>query len=117
MDPDKNVLFLGFLLLSDHNRQSFGGMKKAMKRFSQYGSMKKAFEKLKGDRNTIARTAVIAELFLTFPDRFKELNREHDDKIVDFAERYRNAITKDMAEVITENKHKGKLLPIMYQYT
>ena len=92
-------------------------MKKAMKRFSQYGSMKKAIEKLKVDRNTIARTAVIAELFLTFPDRFKELNREHDDKKADFAERCRNAITKDMAAVITEIKKKGKLLPIMYKYT
>ena len=68
--------------------------------------MKKAFEKLKVDRKRIARTAVIAELFLTFQDRFKEHNREQDDKIADFADRCRNAITKDMAEVITEKKKK-----------
>ncbi|XP_035990684.1 coiled-coil domain-containing protein 106-like isoform X1 [Fundulus heteroclitus] len=91
----------------------------ALKRFTKFGSMKKAFNKIKVDRNTIARTAVIAELAITFPDTFKELlpGNHNNEKISQFAERCRNAITKEMAETITAKKRSGKLLPIMYKYT
>ncbi|XP_038146183.1 coiled-coil domain-containing protein 106-like isoform X2 [Cyprinodon tularosa] len=91
----------------------------ALKRFTKFGSMKKAFNKIKVDRNTIARTAVIAELAITFPDTFKELlpGNHDNEKISQFAERCRNAITKEMAETITATKRSGKLLPIMYKYT
>ena len=41
--------------------------------FRKRGSMKKAFEKMNVDRNTIARTAVIAELAIVFPDTMKSL--------------------------------------------
>ncbi|XP_013856391.1 coiled-coil domain-containing protein 106 [Austrofundulus limnaeus] len=91
----------------------------ALKRFNKFGSMKKAFTKINVDRNTIARTAAIAELAITFPDTFKELlpRKEDNEKISQFAERCRKAITKEMAETITAKKKIGKLLPIMYKYT
>lgn len=81
--------------------------------------MKKAFAKMNVDRNTIARTAVIAELAITFPDTFKELNPRGKDlkKISEFAVHCRSAISPEMAETITAKKKSGDLLPIMYKYT
>ncbi|XP_035989960.1 coiled-coil domain-containing protein 106-like isoform X2 [Fundulus heteroclitus] len=78
----------------------------ALKRFTKFGSMKKAFNKIKVDRNTIARTAVIAELAITFPDTFKELlpGNHNNEKISQFAERCRNAITKEMAKTIAKKE-------------
>lgn len=90
--------------------------KNALHIFNKSGSMKKAFAKLNVDRNTIARTAVIAELAITFPDTFKDL-LPGDEKMSAFAERCRGAITEEMAETITAKKKRGKLLPIMYKYT
>lgn len=93
--------------------------KNALKRFGKFGSMKKAFAKINVDRNTIARTAAIAELAITFPDNFETLlpGDENTEKISEFAERCRRAVTKEMAETITAKKKSGKLLPIMYKYT
>ncbi|XP_028276089.1 coiled-coil domain-containing protein 106-like [Parambassis ranga] len=87
--------------------------------FNKHGSMKKAFAKINVDRNTIARTAVIAELAITFPDTFKDLlpRDEANEKMSAFAERCRGAITQEMAEIITAKKKSGKLLPIVYKYT
>uniref|UniRef100_A0A096LTA3 Uncharacterized protein n=1 Tax=Poecilia formosa TaxID=48698 RepID=A0A096LTA3_POEFO len=92
---------------------------KALKTFTKYGSMKRAFWKINVDRNTIARTAVIAELAITFPDVFKELIavKVEQEKICELADRCRKAITNEMAETITSKKRSGKLLPIMHKYT
>ncbi|XP_028297242.1 coiled-coil domain-containing protein 106-like [Gouania willdenowi] len=61
--------------------------KKAMKKFSKCGSMKRAFSAINVDRNTIARTAIIAELAITFPDVYKGLLCDGDHtKISEFAE-------------------------------
>lgn len=79
--------------------------------------MKKAFAKINVDRNTIARTAVIAELAITFPDTFKDLLPGDNEKISEFAERCRKAVTKEMAITITAKKKSGELLPIAYKYT
>ncbi|KAL0185214.1 hypothetical protein M9458_020911, partial [Cirrhinus mrigala] len=67
--------------------------KNALKRFTKFGSMKKAFAKINVDRNTIGRTAIIAELAITYPDTFKELlpTDEVNEKISEFAERCRRA--------------------------
>ncbi|XP_041836144.1 coiled-coil domain-containing protein 106-like [Melanotaenia boesemani] len=93
--------------------------KNALHIFNKYGSMKRAFAKINVDRNTIARTAAIAELAITFPDTFKELlpQDEANEKMSVFAERCREAITEEMAGIITAKKKIGKLLPIMYKYT
>lgn len=81
--------------------------------------MKKAFAKINVDRNTIARTAIIAELAITYPDTFQELlpTDEVNEKISEFAERCKRAMSKEMAETITAKKKSGQLLPIMYKYT
>ncbi|XP_059389504.1 coiled-coil domain-containing protein 106-like [Carassius carassius] len=80
--------------------------KNALKRFTKFGSMKKAFAKINVDRNTIARTAIIAELAITYPDTFQELlpTDEVNEKISEFAERCKRAMTKEMAETITAKK-------------
>lgn len=93
--------------------------KNALRIFNKSGSMKKAFIKINVDRNTIARTAVIAELAITFPDTLKDLlpGDKENEKMSVFAERCRGAITEEMAETITAKKKSGKLLPIMYKYT
>ncbi|KTG05126.1 hypothetical protein cypCar_00034760 [Cyprinus carpio] len=93
--------------------------KNALKRFTKFGSMKKAFAKINVDRNTIARTAIIAELAITYPDTFQELlpTDEVSEKISEFAERCKRAMSKEMAETITAKKKRGQLLPIMYKYT
>ncbi|XDV29275.1 hypothetical protein PO909_032412 [Leuciscus waleckii] len=76
--------------------------------------MKKAFAKINVDRNTIARTAIIAELAITYPDTFQELpTDEVKEKISEFAERCKRAMTKEMAETITAKKKSGQLLPII----
>lgn len=80
--------------------------------------MKKAFAKMNVDRNTIAGTAIIAELAITFQDAFQGLLTSKDEmKICVLAERCRGAINEEMAETITACKKNGKLLPIMYKYT
>ncbi|XP_041830685.1 coiled-coil domain-containing protein 106-like [Melanotaenia boesemani] len=63
--------------------------KNALHIFNKYGSMKRAFAKINVDRNTIARTAAIAELAITFLDTFKELlpQDEANEKMSVFAER------------------------------
>ncbi|KAL6118484.1 uncharacterized protein ACO6RY_03278 [Pungitius sinensis] len=93
--------------------------KDVLRIFKKCGSMKKAFAKMNVDRNTIARTAIIAELAITFRDAFQGLLRGDEDqmKICVLAERCRGAINEEMAETITACKKNGKLLPIMYKYT
>ncbi|KAM6997170.1 uncharacterized protein LKV04_005891 [Tautogolabrus adspersus] len=79
----------------------------ALRRFTKCGTMKKPFVKMNVDRNTIARTAVLA---ITFPDTFKELlpSDEDHEKISEFAERCRSANTNEMAETMPATQKKGK---------
>ncbi|KAM7420049.1 hypothetical protein PAMA_014657 [Pampus argenteus] len=90
--------------------------KNALRIFNNSESMKKT--KINVDRNTIARTAVIAELAITFPDTFKDLV-PGEEKMSAFAERCRGAITEEMAGTITAKKKKKKenTSPKMYTYT
>ncbi|CAK6966750.1 coiled-coil domain-containing protein 106-like isoform X1 [Scomber scombrus] len=64
--------------------------KEALKRFKKSGSMKRSFEHMGVDRNTIARTAPIAELYISFSDVFKSLSRDEHEKISTFTERLEN---------------------------
>lgn len=71
------------------------------------------------DRNTIPRTAIIAEPAITFQDTFQGLltGDEEHIKISELAEDCREATDQEMAETITAYKKNGKLHPIMYKYT
>ena len=79
--------------------------------------MKRSFEHLGVDRNTIARTAPIAELYISFSDVFKSLSRDEHEKISTFTERCKAAITAEMAHTIKLKKKAGELLPITYKLT
>ena len=78
--------------------------------------MKSAFEEVSVDRNTIARTAVIAELSLAAPEAFKALGQwnEKSEKLSTFVDRCRAAITAEIKEHISEMKENGTLLPIAH---
>ena len=93
--------------------------KLALKSYRRCGSMKRAFEKQNVDRNMIARTAPIAELYIAFPDAFAALPEWNDsvEKMSAYAERCRQAITCDMAQQILEMKKKHLLLPTGYKLT
>ncbi|XP_037392027.1 coiled-coil domain-containing protein 106-like [Pygocentrus nattereri] len=93
--------------------------KLALKSYRRCGSMKRVFEKQNVDRNTIAQTAPIAELYIAFPDAFAALPEWNDtvEKMSAYAERCRQAITSDMAQQILEMKKKHLLLPIVYKLT
>ncbi|KAI4900677.1 hypothetical protein NFI96_005497 [Prochilodus magdalenae] len=93
--------------------------KLALKSYRRCGSMKRAFEKQNVDRDTIARTAPIAELYIAFPDAFAALPEWNDsvEKMSAYAERCRQAITCDMARQILEMKKKHLLLPTVYKLT
>ncbi|KAJ8332976.1 hypothetical protein SKAU_G00245280 [Synaphobranchus kaupii] len=93
--------------------------KSALKSYKRCGSMKRAFEHERVDRNTIARTAPIAELAIAFPDAFADVP-EWDgtiEKMASYADRCRKAISEDMAGKIKAMKKKSQLLPIVYKYT
>lgn len=63
------------------------------------------------DCDVVTRTAVTAELAITFRVTFMELlPRDEDNEISQFAERCRRAKTKEMVETIIAKKKSGKLL-------
>lgn len=82
--------------------------------------MKRAFDRINVDRNTIARTAIVGELAIVFPDVLKtvqEAQAAESEKIADFAERCRRAVTEEMNAVLAAKKKSGDLLPIVHKYT
>ena len=68
------------------------------------------------DRNTISRTAPIAELHIACPAVYDSIPPWHPDqeKMAAFAARCRAAITDKISEKITKMKKKSMLLPISY---
>ncbi|XP_059189946.1 coiled-coil domain-containing protein 106-like [Centropristis striata] len=90
--------------------------KAVLKRYSEGGSMKTAFEEVGVDRNTIARTAVVAELCLAAPEAFSALDRWNDkiEKLSAFVDRCRAAVTTEIKEQINRMKEDGILLPIAH---
>lgn len=91
----------------------------ALKLFKRLGSMKRAFDRLHVDRNTIARTAIVGELAIVFPEVLKRVQeaQSESEKIADFTERCRKAVTQEMSEVLTAKKKNGGLLPIVHKHT
>ncbi|KAL7383863.1 hypothetical protein ABVT39_019434 [Epinephelus coioides] len=88
--------------------------KMAMDAFNRGGSMKAAFDCIGADRNTVCRTAPIAELSIAAPDIFKNVGawNEHKEKLSSFVDRCRAAMTPEVKEKITKMKEDGDLLPI-----
>ena len=76
--------------------------------------MKAAFEHVGADRNTVSRTAPIAELSIAAPDVFKGLGPwdERTEKMASFIARCREAMTPEIKEEIGRMKVEGLLLPI-----
>ncbi|XP_063063346.1 uncharacterized protein LOC134455910 isoform X2 [Engraulis encrasicolus] len=98
-----------------------GRYKEAFKLFKELGSMKNAFERINVDRNTIARTAIVGELAMVFPDVLRWVREsqvtDRTEKIADFVERCRQAVSEDMHAVLRHMKKSGDLLPITHKYT
>ena len=71
--------------------------------------MKAAFDAVGVDRNTIARTAVIAELSLAAPEVFKAMSpwNEKVEKLSTFVDRCRSALTAEIKSRISEMKQNG----------
>lgn len=78
--------------------------------------MEAAFEEVGVDRNTIARTTVIAELYLTAPEDFKAVGQwnEKSEKLSSYVDRCRAAITTEIKQHFSEMKENGTLLPIAH---
>ncbi|KAL2095639.1 hypothetical protein ACEWY4_007787 [Coilia grayii] len=90
--------------------------KQALHQFNKGGSMKKAFQKVGVDRNTISRTAPIAELAIAAPEAFRTLAPwdAKREKLSCFTERCKAAISVEIKEKIGLMKSTGELLPISY---
>lgn len=78
--------------------------------------MKAAFEEVGVDRNTIARTAVIAELSLAAPEAFKAVGQwnEKSENLSSYVDRCHAAITTEIKQHISKMKENGTLLPIAH---
>ncbi|XP_056240187.1 coiled-coil domain-containing protein 106-like [Seriola aureovittata] len=91
--------------------------KMAMDAFNRGGSMKAAFETIGADRNTVSRTAPIAEISIAAPEIFRNVGAwdERKEKLSTFIERCRSAMTPEVKEKILKMKQEGTLLPIATQ--
>ena len=74
--------------------------KRALQAFNQGGSMKRAFQKVGVDRNTISRTSPIAELALAAPGVFQALPpwNSQVEKLSTFVDRCREATNDEIKE-------------------
>ncbi|XP_049908533.1 uncharacterized protein KIAA1958 homolog [Epinephelus moara] len=87
----------------------------ALQEFRRSVSMKVAFDRVSVDRNTIARTASIAELSLAAPEVFHALTPwdEKEETLAHYAHRCRQAMDDNIKAKIKTMKTKGELLPIV----
>ncbi|XP_056094953.1 uncharacterized protein LOC130073521 isoform X3 [Rhinichthys klamathensis goyatoka] len=87
----------------------------ALQEFRRCVSMKVAFERVGVDRNTISRTAAIAELSLAAPEVFHALPPwdEKEETLAHYAVRCRQAMDDSIKAKIKSMKVKGELLPIV----
>nr|XP_046230647.1 uncharacterized protein LOC124051379 [Scatophagus argus] len=87
----------------------------ALKEFRRSVSMKVAFDRVGVDRNTISRTAAIAELSLAAPEVFHALAPwdEKEETLAHYAHRCRQAMDDNIKAKIKTMKAKGELLPIV----
>ncbi|KAM8873188.1 uncharacterized protein kiaa1958 isoform 1-T2 [Synchiropus picturatus] len=87
----------------------------ALQEFRRSVSMKVAFDRVGVDRNTISRTAAIAELSLAAPDVFHSITpwNEKEETLAHYAHRCRQAMDDNILAKIKIMKAKGELLPIV----
>lgn len=87
----------------------------ALQEFRRSVSMKVAFDRVGVDRNTISRTAAIAELSLAAPEVFHSLAPwdEKEETLAHYAHRCRQAMDDNIRAKIKSMKAKGDLLPIV----
>ncbi|XP_067289918.1 uncharacterized protein [Pseudorasbora parva] len=87
----------------------------ALQEFQRSVSMKVAFDRVGVDRNTISRTAAIAELSLAAPEVFHALPPwdEKEETLAHYAVRCRQAMNDSIKAKIKSMKAKGDLLPIV----
>ncbi|XP_068609066.1 coiled-coil domain-containing protein 106-like [Brachionichthys hirsutus] len=87
----------------------------ALKEFRRSVSMKVAFDRVGVDRNTISRTAAIAELSMAAPELFQALApwNEKEETLAHYAHRCRQAMDDSIKAKIKTMKAKGELLPIV----
>ncbi|XP_043105720.1 uncharacterized protein LOC122352371 isoform X3 [Puntigrus tetrazona] len=87
----------------------------ALQEFRRSVSMKVAFDRVGVDRNTISRTAAIAELSLAAPEVFHALPPwdEKEETLAHYAIRCRQAMDDSIKAKIKSMKAKGELLPIV----
>uniref|UniRef100_A0A4W5LNT7 Uncharacterized protein n=1 Tax=Hucho hucho TaxID=62062 RepID=A0A4W5LNT7_9TELE len=87
----------------------------ALQEFRLSVSMKVAFDRVGVDRNTISRTAAIAELSLAAPEVFHALPPwdEKEETLAHYAHRCRQAMDDTIRAKIKTMKTKGDLLPIV----
>ncbi|KAG1954693.1 coiled-coil domain-containing protein 106-like isoform X2 [Pimephales promelas] len=85
--------------------------------FKKEGSISKACTKVGVDRNTLALTAVVAEIQLVDPEFYRSIPkfRLKDEKLCDFAKRCLQSMTADLKSTIENAKKERKLLPITYK--
>ncbi|XP_056233812.1 coiled-coil domain-containing protein 106-like [Seriola aureovittata] len=91
--------------------------KMAMDAFNRGVLMKAAFETVGADRNTVSRTAPIAEISIAAPEIFRNVGAwdERKEKLSTFIERCHSAMTPEVKEKILKMKQEGTLLPIATQ--
>ncbi|KAF4082712.1 hypothetical protein AMELA_G00154800 [Ameiurus melas] len=87
----------------------------ALQEFRRSVSMKVAFDRVGVDRNTISRTAAIAELSLAAPEVFHALPPwdEKEETLAHYAVRCRQAMDENIKAKIKAMKARGELLPIV----
>lgn len=90
----------------------------ALQEFRRSVSMKVAFDRVGVDRNTISRTAAIAELSLAAPEVFHALPPwdEKEETLAHYAVRCRQAMDDSIKAKIKAMKAKGELLPIVSKW-
>ncbi|KAF1377353.1 hypothetical protein PFLUV_G00199860 [Perca fluviatilis] len=87
----------------------------ALQEYRRNVSMKVAFDRVGVDRNTISRTASIAELSLAAPEVFQLLAPwdEKEETLAHYAHRCRQAMDDNIKAKVKTMKAKGELLPIV----
>lgn len=87
----------------------------ALEEYRHCVSMKVAFGRVGVDRNTISRTASIAELNLAAPEVFHALEPwdEKEETLAHYSHRCRQAMDDNIKAKIKMMKAKGELLPIV----
>ncbi len=76
--------------------------------------MTRAFMKVGVDRNTIALSAVVAEIQIIDPECYRSIPQfqPQQDKLFDFAQRCSEALTMRCKPQLSQQKKSGQLLPI-----